>query len=152
MKRLTFIYVFFFLSIHFSFAQENSIALDWVSSYKKAQKISKKQGKPILIYFTGSDWCGPCKILDKKLFHTQKFAEYANKNLVLYKADVPRNKDLVDAKTKKVNKMLSKKYKQRSFPTLVMVNYRGKELGVKHGMYMTEYYFPFFENIVNNYH
>lgn len=38
--------------------------LNWVSSYDEALSKSKEEKKPILIYFKGSDWCGPCKVLD----------------------------------------------------------------------------------------
>jgi thiol:disulfide interchange protein len=50
-----------------------AVFLNWESNFKVALKKSKKEKKPILIYFTGSDWCGPCKVLDKKLFHSEKF-------------------------------------------------------------------------------
>ncbi len=154
MKHLLPFALLFFLSMQLSFAQEitdKTSSLQWENSYKISQKKSKKEHKPILIYFTGSDWCGPCKVLDKKLFHTQKFIEYASKNLILYKADLPRNKDLVDTKTKETNDVLRKKYNQKSFPTIIIVNDKGEELGVKRGMYMTEYYFPFFKSVVNKF-
>ena len=29
---------------------------DWTEDFKAARKIAKKEGKPIIIDFTGSDW------------------------------------------------------------------------------------------------
>ncbi len=150
---VTLILVFFLYASH-SIAQENQDSityLKWENSFKNAQKKSKKEKKPILIYFTGSDWCGPCIDLDRKLFHTEKFKKFADENLILYMADVPRNRDLVSKKTRKVNNKLIKKYRQKAFPTIVMVNHKGKKLGIKKGMYMTRYYYPFFESVVFNY-
>lgn len=159
MKRVYFLAVTFLLSVSYLHSQETvnnnavenhmeDVKLDWVSSFKKAKKKAKKQNKPILIYFTGSDWCGPCIKLDKKLFHTEKFASYAKENMILYMADFPRNKDLVKDKVRKVNKALSQKYSQREFPTLIMVNHKGEELGKKRGMYMIDYYYPFFDEVL----
>lgn len=161
MKKNIFVFLVLFVVTTTTFSQqqvlgnleivENEIVLNWVSSYNEVLKKSKKENKPVLIYFTGSDWCGPCISLDRKLFHTEKFKSYADENLILYMADSPRNLDLVDAETRKVNDRLSKKYKQKAFPTLVMVNHKGKLLGAKKGVYMTEYYFPFFKSVVDKY-
>ena len=46
----------------------------------------------MLIFFTGSDWCGPCKMLVEDFFESDKFKEIAEKEFVLYEADFPRNK------------------------------------------------------------
>lgn len=162
MKRIIFSFLVFSIATGTSFSQQQEdvevaefvkeeIVLNWVSSYKEALKKSKNENKPVLIYFTGSDWCGPCITLDRKLFHTEKFKTFADNNLILYMADYPRNLDLVDAETKEANIKLKKKYKQTAFPTLLMVNHKGKLLGTKKGVYMTEYYFPFFKSIVDKY-
>ena len=37
--------------------------VNWEHSYEKAKSIAKKENKQLLIFFTGSDWCGPCKNL-----------------------------------------------------------------------------------------
>ena len=46
-----------------SFGQDHDVK--WQDDYDKAVKKAKKQDKPILLFFTGSDWCGPCKMLVK---------------------------------------------------------------------------------------
>ena len=123
----------------------------WVDSFKKALEKSKREKKPVLIYFTGSDWCGPCKVLDKKLFHSAKFIKMANKDLILYEANNPRNRDLVEAERLKENYKLIDKYKVNSYPTLVFVNHRGKMIGYKKGLVLTEYYYPFISSVIENY-
>ena len=127
------------------------IELDWIDNFKDALKKSKKEKKPVLIYFTGSDWCGPCKVLDKKLFHSEKFKSLADKDLILYEADNPRNKDLVSELKMKENLKLIRKYKVKSYPTLVLVNHKGNMVGYKKGLILTEYYYPFIESVLENY-
>ena len=103
------------------------------------------------MYFTGSDWCGPCKILDKNLFHTEKFKAIADKDLVLLEVDIPRRTDIISADKMNENLYLQRKYKVRAFPTLMMVNHRGKKIAEKKGYVMTEYYYPFFQSVIGKY-
>lgn len=119
--------------------------IKWQTTFKDALMKSRLEKKPVLIYFTGSDWCGPCKTLDENLFHTEKFKKFSDEKLVLYMADFPRNADLVSPANKATNKELSTRYAQTSFPTMVMINEKGEVLGRKNGSYMIEYYYPFFE-------
>ena len=37
----------------------------WLVDFAKAKAQSAKEGKPVLMEFTGSDWCPPCKALHK---------------------------------------------------------------------------------------
>ena len=130
---------------------ESKIVLNWESNFKEALEKSKKEKKPILIYFTGSDWCSPCKILDEKLFHTKKFKEIADRDLILYEADYPRNKDLVTPEKLEVTNTLKREYNIKGFPTLVFVNHKGKKIAYKKGLLITEYYYPFIESVIKKY-
>lgn len=132
-------------------ADETAISLGWETTFKDAVVKAKTEKKPILIYFTGSDWCGPCIRLEKSFFQTDKFKDFSDKNIVLYKADFPRNADLVTAENKAINKELSIRYSQSSFPTMIVVNEKGEVLGRKNGIYMSEYYYPFLEEITKKY-
>ena len=87
----------------------------------------------MLIYFTGSDWCGPCILLDKELFHTEKFKELSDEALLLLEVDSPRNQTLLSQDKISENLYLKNKYKVRSFPTLVFVNHKGKKIAEKKG-------------------
>ncbi len=62
----------------------------WMVNFEDAKAKSIKSGKPILANFTGSDWCGWCKRLDKSVFHQPGFKEWADKNVVLLELDFPR--------------------------------------------------------------
>ena len=107
--------------------------LNWIASFETAKQMAKEENKPIMIFFTGSDWCGICKILDKDFLSSGKFKTIANEKLVLYKADFPRRTDIVSAEQKSINESLDKIYSKtrnkRAFPTIVFVNANGVELG-----------------------
>ena len=93
-----------------------------------AQAKAKELKKPLLIDFTGSDWCGFCIKLDKEVFATAEFAEWAKENVVLLKLDFPARKEQA-AEIKKQNKELQAKYGVRGFPTVLFLDPEGKELG-----------------------
>ena len=130
---------------------KHEVAINWSPDFKTALKKSRKEKKPVLIYFTGSDWCGPCKVLDRDLFHTEKFKALSDKNLILLEVDLPRRVDLLSTEKLKENFYLKNKYKVKSFPTMILVNHRGKVVGLKKGVILTEYYYPFFESIIAKY-
>ncbi len=135
MKKILLFLAIIFLHITILNAQENTTYndLNWFSNFEKAKKTATTENKPILIFFTGSDWCGICKMLDKDFLTTDKFKTIANKSLILYKADFPRRTDLVSLDQKEVNETLSAKYSKtrskRVFPTIVLVDANGNELG-----------------------
>lgn len=106
----------------------------WTTDFKAAQATAKKEGKPILIDFTGSDWCGWCIKMKKESLDKTSFKDFAKKDLVLLEADFPNQKQQ-SAELKAQNKDLQKKYKVSGFPTFVLVSADGKELG-RHEGYM----------------
>ena len=102
--------------------------LTWQTDVAKAQEQAKADKKLVLMNFTGSDWCPWCWRLRDEIFKTPEFADYAKKNLVLVEVDFPRKKEL-PADQKKANKELQTKYKIEGFPTVVVLNGDGKEVG-----------------------
>ncbi len=99
----------------------------WGTDAKAAQAQAKKDGKFVLLDFTGSDWCPPCVQLHKNVLDTADFKEFAKKSLVLVELDFPRKKAQAEA-LKKANQTLSEKYKIEGFPTLIVLNGDGREL------------------------
>jgi len=140
-----------FAGLDEKYIESSEIKLTWMPTYKQALNKSRKEKKPVLIYFTGSDWCGPCKILDKTLFHTEKFKAIADKDLILLEVDIPRRIDLLSAKQMRHNKNIQEIYNVRSFPTVMIVNYKGKKIAEKKGYILTEYYYPFLRLHIEKY-
>jgi thioredoxin-related protein len=82
----------------------------------------------VLLDFTGSDWCGWCIKFDQDVLSTGQFAGYAKSKLVLVRLDFPHHKEQ-DAALKQANEQLSKQFGVDGFPTFVLLNSAGKELG-----------------------
>jgi protein disulfide-isomerase len=102
--------------------------LEWHTDLAKAQAQANAEKKMVMLDFTGSDWCGWCIKLNKEVFSTDEFAEYAKKNLVLVEVDFPRKKQL-SAEQKKANQALQEKYKIQGYPTLIVLDGEGKKVG-----------------------
>jgi protein disulfide-isomerase len=64
--------------------------LKWETDINKAIAVSNKSKKPLLLFFTGSDWCGWCIRLQKEVLKTPEFETWAKKNVVLVELDFPR--------------------------------------------------------------
>ncbi|MDN5216048.1 thioredoxin family protein [Fulvivirgaceae bacterium BMA12] len=64
----------------------------WMTDYEQARSVAEAEDKPILIYFSGSDWCKPCIKLSEQVFEREEFRFYARENLILLKLDFPRYK------------------------------------------------------------
>ncbi|WP_269524474.1 thioredoxin family protein [Coraliomargarita parva] len=103
-------------------------SVEWMTDFKSAQAKAQSEGKPLLLDFTGSDWCGWCIRLKKEVFSQPEFAEYAESALVLVELDFPRSKPLSDAE-KEQNEALAKKYGIRGYPTIILLSPEGKLVG-----------------------
>lgn len=99
----------------------------WLTDYKAAQEAAAKKNLPILADFSGSDWCGWCIKLDKEVFSKKEFDAYAKDNFVLFLADFPARKKQSPAE-KKQNDALAKKYGISGFPTVLLIDAKGKVL------------------------
>jgi thioredoxin-related protein len=104
----------------------------WKTSFAQAVAEASQQNKQILLNFTGSDWCPPCRKMDQEVLSQKQFSEFASKNLILVKLDFPRHKKL-SADEKAQNDQLAKKYAIQGFPTFVLVDSSGKEVRRQEG-------------------
>ena len=111
-----------------TFWHANATEATWLTDSAKAQTKAKAENKIVLMDFTGSDWCGWCIKFKKDVLDTKEFQEYAATNLVLVEVDFPRSKEIA-AELKKGNAGLQQKYKVDGFPTFVILNQDGKEIG-----------------------
>ena len=100
----------------------------WETDFEVAKQRAKDENKKILADFNGSDWCGWCIKLKKEVFNQPEFQEYAKKNLVMLDLDFPHQKKL-PAKEKEQNEKISQEFKVEGFPTILLMNARGKEVG-----------------------
>jgi protein disulfide-isomerase len=97
----------------------------WMTDFEAAQAKASAEQKPMLLDFTGSDWCGWCIKLDKEVFSRDAFRDYAADALVLVELDFPRGKPQTD-EVKAQNEALAEKYGIRGFPTIVLLSPEGE--------------------------
>ena len=102
-------------------------AAHWSTDYNAALKAAREHRRPVLINFTGSDWCGWCIRLKNEVFDTQEFDEFAKSRLVLVEVDFPNRKPQTAA-LQQANQALQQKYGVRGYPTLFLVDATGRVL------------------------
>jgi protein disulfide-isomerase len=108
-----------------SFAAEAQ-ELVWETNVTKAMAISTETKKPLLLFFTGSDWCGWCIRLQKEVLKTPEFAAWAKENVVLVELDYPRKAPQTED-IKKQNNELQMAFGIQGFPTIILANAISKE-------------------------
>ena len=91
--------------------------LKWETDINKAIAASNKTKKPMLLFFTGSDWCGWCIRLQKEVLKTPEFKTWAAKNVVLVELDYPRSKPQSEV-IKNQNNGLQQTFGIHGFPTV----------------------------------
>jgi thioredoxin-related protein len=113
MSRNIFLAALFFIGVSTMQAQE----LKWHTDVKEAIKVSNKEKKPLMMFFTGSDWCGWCIRLQNEVLKTPEFTKWAKKNVVLVELDYPR-RTAQSEEIKKQNAELQQAFGVQGFPTV----------------------------------
>lgn len=100
---------------------------EWLTDYEAAVEASRETERPILMNFTGSDWCAPCIQMKNDVFSKEAFHEYAEENLVLLELDFPQNTPQ-EPEVKEQNQELAQDFGLRAFPTYVLLDEEGEEV------------------------
>ncbi|MGB1207011.1 MAG: thioredoxin family protein [Chitinophagales bacterium] len=87
------------------------------TSLDDALKLAQKSDK-IVFVDVYTNWCKPCKEMDKFVFSDAKVGNFFNKNFVNYK---------LNAQTP-TNKKIARKYGVSAYPTLIFVDKNGEAL------------------------
>jgi protein disulfide-isomerase len=102
-------------------------AANWLTDLEAAKAQAAREGKHVMINFTGSDWCGWCMRLKQEVFSQPEFESYAGKNLVLVEIDFPKRKPMPQAMLR-ANAQIADRFKVTGYPSLVFLNAAGKEV------------------------
>lgn len=89
--------------------------INFVESYDKALKLAKKYDRKIFLDVY-TQWCGPCKAMEKNIFPLQEVGDFFNRNYLSVK---------IDAGTEE-GKKIAEKFGVNSYPTSVFLDKNGK--------------------------
>ena len=76
MKKIGFVLLLAVSAVFTLFAAPEN----WFTDYDIAAKRAAREKLPMLVLFTGSDWCPGCIALGQRTLATSEFKEFAKKN------------------------------------------------------------------------
>ncbi|MFC2049111.1 thioredoxin family protein [Chlamydiota bacterium] len=95
--------------------------IKWYTNYAQAVQDAAKNHKPILMFFTGSDWCGWCKKMQQEIFSSPDFVSQVGNSFVFVDIDFPMNQQL-PADVAQQNTQLKQKYGVTGYPTVIILD------------------------------
>lgn len=102
----------------------------WFVEWDKAWTAAKKSNKKLFVLNTGSDWCHWCQKLRAEVLETQRFIDYAKKNLVLVYLDSPSRNPLCKDQKMHNREIVKALEFSGGVPLAMIVTPTGKRLGV----------------------
>lgn len=101
----------------------------WASEWSEAVELSKATGKPIMVMFTGSDWCLWCQKLEREVFERAEFHQWSDR-VIKIRVDFPEGQQL-PRKLQAQNDILKDWYSDfvSSYPTCLFVEPNGRVIG-----------------------
>lgn len=125
---LTFSFAFAIASAALGAQLSKSVPKGWGENFEEGKAMAEKSGKLVLLAFSGSDWCGWCKKMEKEIYSDKKFVSEAKKKYVLLMIDNPSNEGILSPLAKKQNRELTKKFGVSGFPCTVVIRPSGEEV------------------------
>ena len=126
-------------------------AFPWRTDLPEAANAAYQNQKLLLLYFSGSDWCGWCQRLDAEVFSTDAFKAYADAHLVPVLLDFPSQKQLAPDMQAR-NERLARYFQISGFPSLLLFSPDGEllaRLGYQPGG--PDAYVPIFQQALARY-
>ena len=80
---------------------------------------AKESGEKLVFLDCYATWCGPCKYMANTVFTTKEAGEYFNKKFVNIKIDMEKGEGI----------NLARQFRIKGYPTFIILNSNGKELG-----------------------
>jgi protein disulfide-isomerase len=106
---------------------QSSSRIEWMTDYNKALALAKQTNKPILLFFTGSDWCGWCKKMVQEIFSSPEFAQAVGSSFIFVEVDFPMNKALPPELVQQ-NAQLKEENGVTGYPTVIIKKYINNNL------------------------
>ena len=118
------------------------------SDYDAARERAKANGRHMMLFFTGSDWCKWCKRLEKEVFVKPEFLSSATNEFELVVLDFPKDKSKQTEAQRKCYERLFRKFKPR-FPMVAVIDACDESLIFKSG-YIKGASVKWLENLYRN--
>ena len=104
-----------------------SSPITWVSDYQEALEQAHRDEKPLLLFFTGSDWSGWGMKMKKEILDSPQFAEKVGNHFVFVEIDFPKHKNLSLDESEQ-NVQLKEKMDISEYPRLVVMDSAEREI------------------------
>lgn len=101
----------------------------WTDDFEAAKAQAAAEGKDLFLYFTGSEWCLPCVMMDKSVFSSEAFRGSAPEDFVLVEIDFPKpvaKPEPPKTPLMKQNRALQAEYRIVGFPTIILADADGR--------------------------
>ncbi len=141
MKKILFIILFMSIGV-----ASQAQTINWVS-FNEALELQKKNPKPIFMDVY-TDWCGPCKMLDKQTFQNADVAKFINENYyavkfngegkesVVYQGQTFTNPNFVEGKSgRNAVHQFTSALKVNAYPTMLFFDKEGNLVQPLKGFY-----------------
>ena len=104
--------------------------LGWTTSHQTGAMESNSTGKTMMLWFTGSDWCRYCTMLENEVFHTATFQDWSAQKIVPVMLDFPKRTKL-SPELAEQNDELAERYESfvKGYPTALFVDQQGNVIG-----------------------
>ena len=105
-------------------------SMGWVQSFGDAVNQSVNSGKPIMLVFSGSDWCSYCQLLEHEVFRTPDFEQWSSDNVIKVMVDFPQYESQ-STEVAMQNQKLKEHYEGslKGYPTVLMIEPTGAVIG-----------------------
>jgi len=98
----------------------------WTTDLDAAKELAVAQKAPIMLFFTGSDWCKYCKEMQEDVFSKQEWKDWAQKKIILIYLDFPKDASKMSQELIARNEDIQKRFNVESFPTFILLDSNGK--------------------------
>lgn len=102
----------------FLWAQAKGGVAFFTGSWSQLLQEAQKQKRPIFVDVY-AEWCGPCKMLERNTFPNPDLGAYVAKYYIAYRLDGEKGE----------GPRIANQYRVRAYPTMIILDPSGKELG-----------------------
>jgi thioredoxin-related protein len=127
-----------FMLVFFSVLAQRAAGQQWQSDLQLGLKEAALQNKKVLLFFSVPQSCDACSKLERNIFKSPEFIEFAIENYVLVKIDFSYEAQELTKDELEKNLLIVEKYnKDGFFPHVVVLNKEAK-ITNKIGVYTRE--------------